>query len=252
MSTGDVAEPAPNGQFILCGRSDRIVKVEEKRLSLPEMEQRLGSHPWIADCAITVLDEAPRDVVATAIVLSPDGVAAKATQSERDLRSALSGSLHPFFERVVLPRRWRFVSQIPENSQGKRPKSAIQALFSSAEVPSNQRPTEPIICSKHIADTAASLGLRVPLNLLYFQGHFDEISVVAGVVQLHWVMLFAHRFLGVPPTPSRFEAIKFHQLLLSDTAFTMDLAWKPDTKKLHFKLRAEEQQFASGRVVLDV
>jgi acyl-coenzyme A synthetase/AMP-(fatty) acid ligase len=41
----DGIELMPDGRFRLLGRLDRVVKIEEKRLSLPEMEARLAASP---------------------------------------------------------------------------------------------------------------------------------------------------------------------------------------------------------------
>jgi acyl-coenzyme A synthetase/AMP-(fatty) acid ligase len=40
---------------VLRGRLDRVVKIEGKRLSLPELEQRLQSHAWVAAAAAVPL-----------------------------------------------------------------------------------------------------------------------------------------------------------------------------------------------------
>jgi len=61
-----------DGRFILHGRLDRIVKIEEKRLSLSELERRLTDSPWVAE-AFTVTIATSRDVVGAAVVLSEAG-----------------------------------------------------------------------------------------------------------------------------------------------------------------------------------
>ena len=44
-----------DGRFILHERLDRIVKIEEKRLSLTELEQRLLATPWVAEAFTLML-----------------------------------------------------------------------------------------------------------------------------------------------------------------------------------------------------
>ena len=61
-----------DGRFILHGRSDRIVKIEEKRLSLAELEQRLLAIPWVAE-AFTLMLTRHRDVIGAVIVLTENG-----------------------------------------------------------------------------------------------------------------------------------------------------------------------------------
>jgi acyl-coenzyme A synthetase/AMP-(fatty) acid ligase len=47
--TADAARIEADGRFELLGRLDRIVKLEEKRISLPMLEQALVTHDWVAE-----------------------------------------------------------------------------------------------------------------------------------------------------------------------------------------------------------
>ena len=46
------------------------------------------------------------------------------------INNALKNHLLSQFERITLPRRWRYPAHLPLNSQGKRTQSEIVALFS--------------------------------------------------------------------------------------------------------------------------
>ncbi|MCC7006039.1 MAG: acyl--CoA ligase, partial [Ottowia sp.] len=70
--TDDAITHSADGRFILRGRLDRTVKIAEKRLSLPEMEAHLCTHPWVLTAAVVVLTE-PRARIAIAAVLSEQG-----------------------------------------------------------------------------------------------------------------------------------------------------------------------------------
>ena len=54
FQTADLVERAPDGGFLLLGRKDRIIKFEDKRVSLTQIEHSLLQHEWIADahCAL--------------------------------------------------------------------------------------------------------------------------------------------------------------------------------------------------------
>jgi acyl-coenzyme A synthetase/AMP-(fatty) acid ligase len=43
--------PTGDGGFVLAGRADRIVKIEEKRVSLSAIEQRLLASPLVREAA---------------------------------------------------------------------------------------------------------------------------------------------------------------------------------------------------------
>lgn len=127
LDMGDVAILEAGG-FRLGARADRIVKIEGKRLSLPELEAALVATPWIAEAATVVIPGA-RAVVGAVVALAAEGRAlleAKGrSRATREIRAALGAR----FEPVTLPKRWRFVERVPVNSQGKRVQADILALF---------------------------------------------------------------------------------------------------------------------------
>lgn len=124
----DAIELHPDGRFRLLGRIDRVVKIEEKRLSLPEMENRLQSHPWVAQAVGVVLDGTRRSV-GMALTLTDEGKAALSTRGRQDMRSLLREHLAPHFDAVLLPRYWRYLDTLPYTAQGKLPVTSLQALF---------------------------------------------------------------------------------------------------------------------------
>lgn len=120
----DAAVLQPDGRFLLKERLDRIVKVEEKRVSLPEIEASIGSHRWVREVA-TVLLEAPRRMIGAAVVLGPDAPAVSSSAIAATLRTHLGGRFDP----VAIPKRWRFISELPRNDRGKIEITAILNLF---------------------------------------------------------------------------------------------------------------------------
>jgi len=119
----DAAAFTPEGTFRLLGRLDRTVKLEGKRVSLPELETALAAHPWVARAAVILL-EGPRPALGAAVVLKPGPA-----RSRAELVAALRGHLAGQFEPVGLPRRWRFPEALPEDGRGKLTAQALAALF---------------------------------------------------------------------------------------------------------------------------
>ena len=124
----DAVEIATDGRFRLLGRLDRIVKVEEKRLSLPEMESRLQEHPWVAQ-AVAVLLNGSRQSIGMAVTLTDAGQIALAAHGRQDMCKHLRSHLAAYFDTVLLPRYWRYLDTLPYTSQGKLPATLLQALF---------------------------------------------------------------------------------------------------------------------------
>ncbi len=128
IATGDVAEFLPGNSFRLKGRSDRIVKIEGKRVSLPEIERELEALPYVDDAAV-ILVMTPRDRLGAVVVASAAGRAKLSELGEfrfgRLLRQELSRTQEP----AGLPRLWRFTDTLPISDMGKRRDSDLARLF---------------------------------------------------------------------------------------------------------------------------
>ncbi len=130
LATGDRAEPAPGGGFRLLGRVDRVVKIAEKRLSLPEMESRLREHPAVEDAALVLVEGPGEPRVAAVVVPTPEGRALHAAGGRRALGRELSEHLARDFDRVLLPRAWRVADALPRDAQGKTSVRALHEIVS--------------------------------------------------------------------------------------------------------------------------
>ncbi|WP_256966750.1 hypothetical protein [Yersinia entomophaga] len=117
------------GLFTLAGRRDRVVKIEEKRLSLSEIERRLQTLSGIEDVAVLVVKRGARQCIGAAVVLNQAGLDELEQigwlRLTRRWRQQLGGWLEP----VALPRYWRKLSVIPLNQQSKRSWPQLQELF---------------------------------------------------------------------------------------------------------------------------
>jgi acyl-coenzyme A synthetase/AMP-(fatty) acid ligase len=130
IKTGDLIQLVSHDQFVLLGRSDRIVKIEGKRLSLTEMEKKLKTHPWIHGCYVLKLYHF-RDYIGVFLVLSDIGIQAQLQLSPLDFNQKLKQFLSHWFEKTVLPKAFRYGEKIPLNAQSKIDKLTISLLFSS-------------------------------------------------------------------------------------------------------------------------
>jgi acyl-coenzyme A synthetase/AMP-(fatty) acid ligase len=131
--TSDLADLPGDGGFRFRGRSDRVVKIEGKRVSLNELELQLCDTAWVKAAATAVIsDNAGR--LGAAVVLTPEGRAKLAVLGRfrlgRFLRRELAGLQDP----AGLPRLWRFVEDLPAAHMGKRSETDIAALFSDGEL----------------------------------------------------------------------------------------------------------------------
>lgn len=120
-----------NGRFFtLLGRVDRIIKLHEKRLSLDEMETKLTSLANVKACRCFVLDDAiSKPTLVAVIELPATTLLPKNNIEKKQLVNLLKKALLTTFEASLLPRKWRFVEQLPFNSEGKLVKSELSKLF---------------------------------------------------------------------------------------------------------------------------
>lgn len=115
--------------FELLGRQDRIVKLEEKRISLDEVEARLQALAEVESAAVLPLQQGQRQILGAVLVLSELGAARWDELGQGRFLLALRQQLRPWLEPVALPRSVRRVVQMPVNAQGKRPWPQLKELF---------------------------------------------------------------------------------------------------------------------------
>lgn len=115
--------------FELKGRTDRIVKIEEKRISLVEVEKRLDQLEWIEESAVIPLVDDQRLSLSAVIVLSPLGLTELERIGKGKFWIALRKRLRDWLEPIAIPRKYRLLEEIPLNSQGKRQVAEIEKLF---------------------------------------------------------------------------------------------------------------------------
>ena len=130
----DAACLLANGKFQLRGRLDRVVKIEEKRLSLSDMEARLAAHPLVSEVALVALS-GRRQRVGAALVLKAEGQQVLAASGKLLLTQTLRRYLSAYFDAVLLPRHWRFIAQLPINERGKLITADVARLFAYPAAP---------------------------------------------------------------------------------------------------------------------
>ncbi|PSW06961.1 AMP-fatty acid ligase [Photobacterium lipolyticum] len=127
--TSDQCEPLGADQFMLKGRADRVVKIEEKRISLTEVERRLCQLEWIEEAAVFPQEETNRLILAAVITLTKQGKATLSDMGKGKFWLKLRQELRLWLEPIGIPRRYRAVDEIPLNTQGKRLIRDLELLF---------------------------------------------------------------------------------------------------------------------------
>jgi len=241
--TADAARIASDGRFELLGRLDRIVKLEEKRISLPMLEQALVAHEWVAEARLGVVQE-NRASLGALLVLSDAGLFALREHGRRSLTESLREHLKAHCEALALPRRWRLLRQLPLNSQGKLPQAEVDALLIAP------RPKAPEVLEQLETNGEWSLQLSVPPDLAYFSGHFPKAPVLPGVVQVEWALNLGRQLLKLDGAFAGMEVLKFQQLVRPGDEIQLHLRFDAERRKLYFAYRNDTATCSSGRILL--
>lgn len=239
--TDDQISLHADGSFELLGRIDRIVKIEEKRIALPEVEERLRALPEITDAAVVPLTHASRTFLATALVLSSSGAEKFARLGHGPFLLDLRRQLRAFLEPVAIPRQLKILPCIPENSMGKRDPEQLRRLFA---------PTRPTATLLSVSATECTLTFPLPADLLWFQGHFPRAALLPGIAQLHWAVQFAQQHLAPGRQPARIQSLKFQSPLVPGDSVTLRLQWDETAGRLAFDYSRDGTPVSSGRLVL--
>lgn len=246
-TTGDRASIGSDGKFVLNGRSDRMVKIEEVRVSLSEVERRLIQCSTVETARVIRLlfGDTKRQILAAVIVPSPVGWEALQTDGRRIFRHQLLGTLSPYLAPVALPRKWCFVTQIPEDDRGKSTEMALAKLFQNDQ----DRMVRPVISESKIERDEATFNLQLPQTLSYFEGHYEEVPILAGVVQIDWAISFAVDNFSITENFRRIEVLKFFKILTPGDQITLALEWNLKTGRLKFEYQNAGTKYSSGRII---
>jgi acyl-coenzyme A synthetase/AMP-(fatty) acid ligase/3-hydroxymyristoyl/3-hydroxydecanoyl-(acyl carrier protein) dehydratase len=248
--------------FYLRGRADRIVKLEEKRISLDQIERLLLASPLAAEVRVLVHHELPsssslslslssrRERIAAFVVPTDAGRAILEQQGKLAFNTQLRAVLADAIESVALPRLWRYLDALPANTQGKTTVAALTALLEQAPVPgSKKRPLWPEQTVLQRDDRSVILQLHVPPDLLYFDGHFPGAPILPGVVQVDWALALGRQYFDLPAHFRALQALKFQRVVTPGATLTLELDNDTQKNALAFRLHSAGGQHASGRIL---
>ncbi len=136
------------------------------------------------------------------------------------------------------PLIWRLFDDMPMLTSPQQ----IDALLQSP------LPRDASLLEEHQHDGQWTLALRIPLDLIYFPGHFPQAPILPGAVQVAWALAFATTRLGTPLRCHVIEALKFQQLLRPGDRADLTLRHDLARHKLHFAYRYGEKAYSSGRL----
>jgi acyl-coenzyme A synthetase/AMP-(fatty) acid ligase/3-hydroxymyristoyl/3-hydroxydecanoyl-(acyl carrier protein) dehydratase len=233
FTTGDEADILEDGRFILKGRADAIVKIEEKRISLPEVENRLIQSGLVADVSVVALEDR-RQYLAAAIVLNAAGKERFSNLEKYEINRYFHTYLLQFFESAVLPKKWRYADALPIDHQGKKRAFEIRSLFAPSPQVNLHGITGERVLEK--TDTSVAVELLIPGESEYFDGHFPEFKLLPGVAQIELVVRLAAGHFKTGIYVSKAKRIKFSNVIVPDSIIRVELAYNAQAGSVTFKI----------------
>ena len=224
-------------RFKLLGRMDRMVKIAEQRVSLPEMEATMCLIPEVAEAALGVV-EGPYGPSLGAVVVPRKNWTDLKRLGKHACARALRAKCQQFFPKGAVPRKYRFVRELPRNAQGKVQSSAIQEILVS-------QMAEPLMENETHTPTTYEADLTFDGDAAYFKGHFPDCAVLPGVIQLGTAHHLAESFIGHVRTLRTVKKMKFSHVLQPGETVHFTLTKKSDDE-FAYDYRKGDVPCASG------
>ena len=250
FETADLVKILEDGRFLLKGRIDSVVKIEEKRISLPEMENRILQSGLAADVCVIPL-EGKRQYLAAAIAFNDTGKEKFSGVEKNKINAFWREYLLQYFENIVIPKKWRYPENLPIDAQGKKKREAIKGLFldgmESAQSPGFDSLGQEKIINK--TENSVSLEFSVPDTSPYFDGHFPGFPVLPAVAQVDLITRFASRYLGTSIRLSEIRRIKFTSLIKPFTPLLLNIEKKE--KNISFRINSPDGEIIYSKGTLE-
>ena len=138
-------------------------------------------------------------------------------------------------------KKWRFLHELPVNERGKINGERIREIF-------NTNVTYPYIIDFNVSANSAYFDLIFPKNSSFFEGHFTEMPILPGVVQLFFVKEFIKDAFNLDFVPQKVKKVKFSSIIRPDEKVRLNLV--KTEKSVDYKFTKGETVFSSGTFVL--
>jgi hypothetical protein len=184
------------------------------------MEHCLHTSPWIDEAHVLLLPHTSGRLGVVA-ALTPAGQQQLAAHGKRALTQQLREQLSAQFERVLLPRKWRFVATLPLDAQGKSSQAALTALFDESAMH---------LRVLHESNTQRVLEIHFPQSSTLFSGQCS-----AWHTHTHF---------------RKIEKLKFSEPIVPDDRVILTLQHLGQGQ-VQFSYTLNKQPLSSGRIIFE-
>ena len=115
--------------FTLLGRSDRIIKLEDNRVSLDELEKIITAHEFIRECAVVKFEQKGREFIGAMLVLSDTGRRELSSVTHGRFFIRLRNELGRVMIKLTVPRRFIITDELPLTDSRKIAYKKVERAF---------------------------------------------------------------------------------------------------------------------------
>lgn len=94
-----------------------------------------------------------------------------------------------------------------------------------------------------------ALALDIHSGIRWFDGHFPQQPVLAGIVQTHWAVELGKFLFPLGDDFVRIDNLKFQTVVLPGQQLTLLLEFLPESNALKFRYVQNELNFSEGKCV---
>lgn len=139
--SGDGGYLDEDGYLFVMGRVDDVINVAGHRLSSGSLEEALGDHPAVAECAVVALAEELKGEVPVGFVVLKQGLQPDPAQLEGELVARVREAVGA----IASLRRVFILKRLPKTRSGKILRKTLRSLASSPDVATPPTIEDPLV-----------------------------------------------------------------------------------------------------------
>jgi len=91
-------------------------------------------------------------------------------------------------------------------------------------------------------------GLGISEDLSWFRGHFPDMPILPGVVQLHWAVVVARAVFEFPDSPLEVKRLKFKNVVIPPMELELSVCVH-EPNEVQFEFHSSDEKYSLGRLV---
>lgn len=103
-----------------------------------------------------------------------------------------------------------------------------------------------------VVQNGYALALDIHASIHWFDGHFPQQPVLAGIVQTHWAVELGKFLFPLGDKFVRIDNLKFQTVVLPGQQLTLLLEHLPNSGAFKFRYVQDELNFSEGKCVFEL